>query len=425
MFFSVPTCSEVSDEDGSVYTAYDIHLNGAAHSAVRYSQLHKLNEQILRRFDSSALAEFPPKKLFALSAHEKEERKTMLEVYLQTIGQQPEIAKSNLFVDFLIQSQKEFNKLNDTDSVKITVSQADGKKISVDITGSDYTPEVLRYTAATLGIDTKHHPFFALYLMKQETKKKSVVRRLQDMECPYLTLKSLDESHSIEIRKSYWDKKHDDQLMQHNVSLHMLYIESIRNMEDRWIKPSAETLKTLKQFKTAGLKEQFIKVVRSESMYGYMMLGSGTVDYPDQNSQEEVVVYGGAEKLKFVFKDGKTISLPVRRVKCWTLFTEKKDVLSLHFLVMKDVLQWINISTSSSNVILISMVLQSILDELVLLSKGQKLELTRVEASESYLPISNKERKLKEERKKRVPSFSSLQNQENELFMEGLNDDDL
>ena len=425
MFFSIPTCSEVSDEDGSVYTAYEIHLNGAVHSAVRYSQLHKLNEQIQRRFDASGLAEFPPKKLFALSAHEKEERKTMLEVYLQTVGQQPEIAKSNLFVDFLIQSQKEFNKLNDSDSVKLSIYQADGKKISVDISGSDYTPEVLRYAAATLGIDKKHHPFFALYLMKQETKKKSIVRRLQDMECPYLTLKSLDESHSIEIRRSYWDKKHDDVLMQHNVSLHMLYIESIRNMEDRWIKPSSETLKTLKQLKTAGLKEQFIKVVRSESMYGYMMLGSGTVDYPDENGQEDVVVYGGAEKLKLIYRDGKVVSLPVRRIKCWTLFTDKKDVLSLHFLVMKDVLQWINIKTSSTNVILISMTLQSILDELVLLSKGQDLELTKVEISESYLPLSNKDRKLKEERKKRVPSFSSLQNQENELFMQGVGDDDL
>jgi hypothetical protein len=71
------------------------------------------------------------------------------------------------------------------------------------------------------------------------------------------------------------------------------------------------------------------------------------------------------------------------------------------------------------------MTLQSILDELILVSKGQELELTKVESSESYLPLSNKERKLKQERKQRVPSFSSLQNQENELFMEGLNDDDL
>lgn len=428
MFFSIPCCKDVTEEDGSTYTVYEVHLNGAVHSTVRYSQLHRLNETIQKRFDTINLAEFPSKKLFSLSQNEKDERKAMLEVYLQTIGQQPVIAKSNLFVDFLVQSQKEYNKLSDSDSVKLLVFQADGKQLSLDITGSDYTPEVLGFTAATAGLDTKHHPFFALFLMKQEQledRQKFIIRRLQDMECPYLTLKSLDETYSIEIRKSYWDIKFDEVLMQHHVSLHMLYIECIRNLEDRWIKPKSETLKTLKQLKTAGLKEQFVKVVRSESMYGYMRLCCGAANYPNPEVQEEVEVFAGAETLKLIYPDNKKISLPVRRIKCWTLFTDKKDVLSLHFLAMKDTLQWIHITTPPTNVILVSMCLQSILDELVLISKGQELELTKIEAYNSHLPLSNKERKHKQATKARVPSFSALQNQDNELFMDGVSDADL
>ena len=425
MFFSVPHVRDITEEDGTGYSVYDVHLNGAVHSAVRYSQVYKLNEQIQRRFDGSKLSDFPTKKLFSLSSHEKDERRMMLELYLQSIGQQPEIAKSNLFIDFLIQSQKEFNKLIDSDSVKLTVYMADGKSLSVDIGAADYTPEVLRYVAASIGIDAKYHAFFGLHLMKQEENRKCIVRKLQDMECPFLAMKSLDDSYSIEIRKSYWSRKFDDDLMKQNVTLHMLYIECIRNLEDRWIKPSSDTLRNLKQLKTAGLKEQFVKLVKSEEMYGFVQLGKGSVDYPDDDKQEEVTVFGGSEKLRLFYKDGKTISLPVRRIKCWTLFRDKKQVLSIHFLVMKDVLRWVNVSTSSSNVILVSMVLQSILDELIMITKGQQLELTKIEAHQTYLPASNKERKLRQEKKSRVPSFTSLQNKDNELFMEGIDDDDL
>ena len=426
MFFSVPTYEDIAETDGSLYTFYEIHVNGAVHSSVRYSQLYKLNEQLQKRFDTSNLAEFPPKKLFSLTIPEKEERKFLLELYLQTIGQQPEISKSNLLKDFLLQSQKEFNKLHDSDAVKLIVYQADKKILSVDINSSDYSSEVLHRTASSIGIDEKHHIFFALYILKEnEHKQRNIVRKLQDMECPYLALKSLDDSHSIEIRKSYWSETYDEEMMKYNVTLHMLYIECIRNLEDRWIKPSSGTLKTLKQLKTAGLKEKFVRIVKSEHMYGFMQLASGTVDYPDENKSLEVIVYAGSDKLRLGYNDGKTISLPIKRIRSWTLFADKKDTLSVNYLVMKDVLQWINITTSKSNVILISMALQSILDELILLANEQNLEVTKIQKNDEFHPLSNKDKKSKQGQKARTPSFNALQNQDNELFMEGINDDDL
>ena len=426
MFFSVPVQEDKTETDGSLYTVYEIHVNGAVHSSARYSQLYKLNEQLQKRFDTTNLAEFPPKKLFSLSAFEKEERKALLELYLQTIGQQPEILKSNLFVDFLLQSQKDFNKLYDCDAVKLDVYQADRKITSVDINSSDYSLDVLHQTAASIGIDVKYHQYFALYLMKKNDQKMmKIIRKLQDVECPYLALKSMDDLHSIEIRKTYWNTKIDEELMKHNVTLQMLFIECIRNLEDRWIKPSADTLKTLKQLKTAGLKEKFIRIVKSEYMYGYIQLASGNINYPDENKLVDVLVYAGSDKLRLEYGDGKTISLPIKRIKSWTLFVDKKDTLSINYLVMKDVLKWVNISTSKSNVILISMALQSILDELILLSDGLNSESPSFKATNELLQMSGKNKKSRQDQNTRAPSFNALQNQNNELFMEGINDDDL
>ena len=428
MFFSIPYAKETKDDDGSQYTTFQVHVNGALHSCVRYSQLHKLNEQLQKRFDTSKLSEFPPKKLFSLSEMEKEERRLMLELYIQSIGQCVEIAKSNLFVDFLVQSQKEYNKHTDKEPVKFVVFLPDLKEITVEVQGSDYTPEILTAVGNTVGVPEELQPYFGLFLLKNVGQRKELVRRLQDLECPYLTLKSLDHNHSIEMRRGYWSKEFENDLMKNSVTLHMLYIESIRNIEDRWFMPQRDNLKKLKQLKTAGMKEQFIKLSQTEHFYGHAFLCTGTVNYPSEDEQVDVKVYCGRGKLTFVYSDGQSIALPLTRIKCWKLFCEKKDCLSIEFLVMKDTLRWIDIFTTFSSVILISMSLQSMLDEMVLLRNGKGLELTKIRANSGYLPISNKDRKDKEQessRRPKAPSFSALQNQENELFMEGIHDEDL
>eukprot|EP00116_Pleurobrachia_bachei_P004699 sb/3464961/ len=425
MYFSIPHCRDVTEEDGSVYTVYEMHLNGAVHCAVRYSQLHKLNEQIQKsRFDTTEVYDFPPKKLFSLGPTEKEDRRIGLELYVMSLGQHSEISRSNLFMDFLIQAQKEFNKLNEEEGVGLQVSTVDGKTMEVEINGADYSPEVLKQVAGALGIEEKYQPLFGLFLM-QGRESPRIIRRLQDMECPFLTLKPLDETYFVELRRCYWNvMKFDPVLMGNSVTLRLLYLECIRAMEDRWIQPDSGTLKKLKQLKTAGLREQFVRVARTDPMYGFVELGSGTIDYPEDNSQH-VTVYGGPESLKLVYINGTVTSLPVTRIRCWKLFPEKNDVIALEYLVMKDELRWVNISTTSQTVILVSMTLQAILDEMVMLRSGQEPELTKVRSNSGYLPISNKDRKKMEDAKPKAPAFSVLQNTDNELFMEGITDDDL
>lgn len=63
---------------------YNIHINGVFHCTVRYKQLHNLHEQLKKVFGNESLPSFPPKKLLPLSSSQLEERRILLEKYIQT-----------------------------------------------------------------------------------------------------------------------------------------------------------------------------------------------------------------------------------------------------------------------------------------------------------------------------------------------------
>jgi sorting nexin-17 len=131
MHFSIPDTSEVEDDSGK-FTTYNIYTNGAFHCSVRYSQLLEFSEQVKKEFTSEGLPPFPKKriKFLRLTPAEMEERREMLEKYLQSgrlacllicgvwlnvcsnrsylhvVSQVPRIAKSNLFTGFLLSAQQ-------------------------------------------------------------------------------------------------------------------------------------------------------------------------------------------------------------------------------------------------------------------------------------------------------------------------------
>jgi sorting nexin-17 len=63
---------------------YNIHINGVFHCTVRYRQLHNLHEQLKKEYGANNLPVFPPKKLLPLSSSQLEERRAMLEKYIQS-----------------------------------------------------------------------------------------------------------------------------------------------------------------------------------------------------------------------------------------------------------------------------------------------------------------------------------------------------
>lgn len=65
------------------FQGYNVHINGIFHCTVRYKQLHNLNEQLKREFGNDTFPTFPPKRLLPLSNSQIEERRAMLEKYIQ------------------------------------------------------------------------------------------------------------------------------------------------------------------------------------------------------------------------------------------------------------------------------------------------------------------------------------------------------
>ena len=87
MHFSIPETEELGDTRSKSYTGYCLHINGVYHCMVRYRQLHNLHEQLKREFAANTLPSFPPKKIFNLNEKEVEDRRLLLERYMQLISQ--------------------------------------------------------------------------------------------------------------------------------------------------------------------------------------------------------------------------------------------------------------------------------------------------------------------------------------------------
>ncbi|CAF4297434.1 unnamed protein product, partial [Rotaria sp. Silwood2] len=129
MHFSIPDTTEVSAKTSSnqqSYTLFNINMNGFHHCSLRYSQLHKFNEELQRLLPTAManIEQFPPKKFFSLTSKETEERRILLEHYLQSIGQNKYIITSSYFNEFFFNAQLETfsNELSDNNNkINLTI----------------------------------------------------------------------------------------------------------------------------------------------------------------------------------------------------------------------------------------------------------------------------------------------------------------
>ncbi|XP_059757319.1 sorting nexin-31 isoform X5 [Balaenoptera ricei] len=141
MHFCIPVSQQRPDALGGRYVLYSVYLDGFLFCKVRYSQLHRWNEQ-LRRVFGNCLPPFPPKYYLAMTASMADERRDQLEQYLQNVTMDPNMLRSDVFVDFL--------KLVQLDTFSITTKKAsldiflpDGRSIKVEILTSDTAERVL------------------------------------------------------------------------------------------------------------------------------------------------------------------------------------------------------------------------------------------------------------------------------------------
>ncbi|XP_077800056.1 sorting nexin-31 isoform X14 [Macaca mulatta] len=248
MHFCIPVSQQRSDALGGRYVLYSVYLDGFLFCRVRYSQLHDWNEQ-LRRVFGNCLPPFPPKYYLAMTTAMADERRNQLEQYLQNVTMDPNVLRSDVFVEFL--------KLAQLNTFDITPKKAyldiflpNEESINIEIITSDTAERVLEVASHKIGLCRELLGYFGLFLIQfGKEGKLSVVKKLADFELPYASLGSSEVEHcKVGLRKWYMDPSLDSTLMDCRAALDLLYMQAIQDIEKEWAKPTQAQRQKLEAF---------------------------------------------------------------------------------------------------------------------------------------------------------------------------------
>ncbi|CRK86367.1 CLUMA_CG000078, isoform A [Clunio marinus] len=379
MHFSIPETQEFTN-GANVFTGFNIYINGSFHCCLRYKQLHSLHDQLKRSLMNLSLPQFPPKKLLTLTHNELEQRRLALERYLQLIGQDPVLSKSNLLRTFLLNAQQE-SAFIETYGTTIDVFLMNGYSITVNVSTTESSLKVLEKSLRAIDLPEDFTYYFALFLLRKESDGKvTLVRKLMDFESPFISLRTASDCQIV-IRKNYWDPNYDLDLMRDRIALNLLYIQSLSDMEMDWMIASPEVRQRLSSLQVTGNKHEYMNIIRNLPSYGCIQFSNVDCDFFEPKSKATIVI--GNQELGIRTMNGKVIQetkFRVTRMRCWRVTTISSDTnndkkiktrekcrytyeLSFEYLMAKNCLKWIKLVTEQA--MLISVCLQSMVDELL------------------------------------------------------------
>ncbi|XP_074847697.1 sorting nexin-17 isoform X2 [Carettochelys insculpta] len=174
--------------------------------------------------------------------------------------------------------------------------------------------------------------------------------------------------------------------MEQRVGLNLLYAQTVSDIERGWILVTKEQHRQLKSLQEKVSKKEFIRLAQTLKYYGYLKFEPCVTDFPEKGCQ--VIVSAGNSELNFQvrlpsdqIKEG---SFKVTRMRCWRVTSsvptstgppgsspgkaEVKLELAFEYLMSKDRLQWVTIT--SPQAIMLSICLQSMVDELMVKKSG-------------------------------------------------------
>ncbi|XP_066926055.1 sorting nexin-17-like isoform X2 [Clytia hemisphaerica] len=388
MHFSIPETVQASEENGSKFWNFHIHVNGVFHCKLRYSQLDKFYEQLKNDFPGRIQSRlFPGKKLFSLSPDQLEERRDMLEKFIQHISQDPVIGVSDQFNDFFVKAQQAGLDIP-SENVSLDVFLMNGNKVTLEISTTDQTDDVLEAAMTKIGLQEKFYYYFALFFVRKEDNGGGIriVRKLQDFESPYLSLKAVTKPHRIIIRKNYWSPSYDDDLLEDRIAMNLLYVQITDDLDRGWMLCSDEQKKRMKKLQNQGSRKDVLRLARDFKFYGFLHYSPCTSDYPDPDSSA-LIASGDRELNIRVSKENDTKVMEgrfkVQRIRSWRLTSlpgdddasKEKLQFAFEYLFGKDELRWVTIE--SDQAIMMSMALQGIVDEILREKRGQGIRLPR------------------------------------------------
>ncbi|XP_057308627.1 sorting nexin-17-like isoform X2 [Hydractinia symbiolongicarpus] len=451
MHFSIPETVQATDDNGSKYWNFHIHVNGVYHCKLRYSQLDKFYEQLRNEFpDRTPTKLFPGKKLFALTADQLQERREQLEKFIQHISQDPVIGISDQFNDFFLKAQQNGREV-ESKEVTLDIYLMNGNKVTICVSSIDQTDDVLETAMKKIGLAEKYFYYFALFLVERGSDGGiNVVRKLQDFESPYLSLEAVDTPHRIVIRKNYWNPKYDDDLLEDRIAMNLLYVQITDDMDRGWMLCTDENKAKIEKLQGKGSRKEVLRLARTFKFYGYTHYQPCTADYP---SEDSVVMMASGDRefnIRVRTDEDKMLegSFKVQRIRSWRLTslpyadksnesTKESLQFAFEYLFGKTDLRWITIQ--SNQAIMMSMAMQGMVDEILREQQGKGIRTPKPKNSKKRTlstssdggksaptpaDASNEENTKKQEKARKV-----RQNKKNagvnEVFAEDIGDDDL
>ncbi|CAG0918766.1 unnamed protein product [Notodromas monacha] len=395
MHFSIPKSSLVLEPGKEGYISYDLYVNGLYHCSCRYRKLLTLHEKLKQVFGHGMIAgiSFPPKRFLPLSDQQLESRRCQLEKYLQLVSQIQRVRNSEQFCAFMVETQLETYEKDEENGD----DKAPGNAYSLEVETMMNSKTCLTLERKERGLSTKDilhrvcedlklpqtlHKFFGLVVLRKypDIGTFSVVRRLEDYEAPWITMQRMDDNLKIILRKRFWDPDLDAELLRDPVGLNLRYCEAVADVEHDWCPVPPNVLAHLTQMQARGSKRQYLDLVRSQKYFGYWRFSDTPClsDYPQPNTRV-IVRVGDKELVTETLDKNSTSVFRVTRMRCWRISgklpmtasngnngDEDESIaadLSFEYLVGKDQMDWVTIK--SPQAVLISLCLQSIVDELL------------------------------------------------------------
>ncbi|XP_041975241.1 sorting nexin-17 [Aricia agestis] len=409
MHFSIPDLQQFRDDNGINYTGYNIHIDGFFHCTTRYKQLLSLHEQLQAQYGHIKLPQFPPKKLF-LTNSQLEERRVLLEKYIQLVGQSPVLSNSGILNTFLLSAQQETHSVK-MHVVDIEIFLMNGYRIPLSVSSTDSSSTVLDIACNYVNLSKDLVKYFSLFLFNWSCAKDSqpCFKKLEDYESPHISLKYVRPDDKIVLRKSYWDPCYDVDLMIDRVSIDLLYLQIIEELDLGWIVADTETKEILAGYESKKQKREYIELARTLRRYGSIPAGDAITDASNvcdpTATTAKVRVHLTAKDLTVTCTahPDHERKYKITKMRCWRITTihnfdhqqtnghnslleepNKNFELSFEYLMNKDNLVWVTLRTE--NAVFISVCLQSIVDELMRAKSGWGPSSPRVKrASLTYL----------------------------------------
>ena len=433
MYFSIPNSIEIPVQKYSTkhfYRVYQIYVNGVHHCSLRYSQLLTLHQELQRLFPMLIkMAQiFPPKKLFDLSAEDIDERRILLERYLQSIVQRKEFVSCSCFNEFFLRAQCEtcqMERLISTSSEKIlfNVSLLNEEQIHLEnIPANLNGDQLFELCINKFHIDNTYRSFFGLFYYEKNLNQLNIIRPVFSFEAPYLTLKKLIHTYDnacLILKKSSWNRDDDSILMENPSTCKLLFIQAVYDLEQMRSHSLVTIDDHVEKLTRENSPKEYIQMVRQAKFYGFILLPSCAISYlTDEECSDEslqcLLAIGNYEIICYFTDKRADICFKVTRIRCWkVVLTDEEHCLMFEYLLKKDTLTWIRLHTKHAP--LVSTCLQSMVDEILSRSNHSN-------PPASVLPSINGQHSALLPRRTEA-DLNRLSN--NALFDQGETDDDL